>query len=328
MLKAVRNRYIFKDILNCLAMNDKKALKKKDFLEFFYLSYFKVSSRRKFFFYLVLFLVGILYIARYIYFQKFNQIPTVVLVLDLLFMIFIISTIFNFIKIVVISTYRRIKKIPVSTTDNIILGIDSLYWISLGIALFIGVLQFVHIDMKTFFTSFALISVAFSWIFKEYISNILDGLIIMFSKDFNIGDYIIVGEYKGRIRHITFMNTEIKTDEGDIVFIPNTLILQREVTNFSKIKSKRIIYSFEIDKLLFPKTRKIETTIIKNLKKDFNDIFEESKFFLKVVKIHHEGALLSAKIPIKKYNFALEDEIKKNVSLSVMEFIDKEDELK
>lgn len=309
-------------------MIDKKALKKKDVLGFISLSYFKVSSRRKFFFYLVLFLVGVLYVTRYVYSQKFNQIPTVVLILDLLFMIFIISTIFNFVKILVISTYRKVKKIPITTSDNTIVGIESLYWLGLMISLFIGILQFVHVDIKTFFTSFALISVAFSWIFKEYISNILDGLIIMFSKDFNMGDYIIVGEYKGRIRHITFLNTEIKTDEGDIVFIPNTLILQREVTNFSKIKSKRIIYSFEIDKLLFPKTRKIEKAIVKNLNKDFEDIFEENKFFLKVIKIHHEGALLSAEIPVKKYNFIIEDEIKKNVSLSVMEFIDKEDDLK
>lgn len=306
---------------------DKKAINKKNpFVKIVALSFFKVSNRRKIFFYIILGILGMIYVARFIYSKKFNQVPNVTLLLDLLFMYFILTTIFSLIKIITISTYRKIKKLPLTSTDNIILGIESLYWLFLGIAIFIGTLQFIAIDLQTFFTSFALISVAFSWIFKEYIANILDGLIIMFSKDFKIGDYIVVGEYKGRIRHITFMNTEIKTDEGDIVFIPNTLILQREVTNFSKIKSKRIIYEFEIDKFHFPKIRKIEKSIIKNLKKEFEDIFEEERFFLKVVKIHHEGALLSAEIPITKYNFALEDFVKKNVSLSVMEFIDKEEE--
>lgn len=304
-------------------MEDKKARTSNNFfVRFVSLSYFKVSNRRKFWFYIFLFLMAILFIFRYIYAKQFNEVPIVKTILDLLLYYVIASIILNSLKIVFISSYRKKKRYGVDKRDNIITGVESIYWIVLFIIIFIGTLQFIDFDLKTFFTSFALVSVAFSWIFKDYIANIIDGMIIMFSDDFKIGNYIMVGKYRGRIREITLINTEIMTDEGDIVFIPNTLIVQREVTNFSKVKYKRIIYEFEIDKLLFTKVRKIEKSIIKNLNKNFSDIFEEENFFLKVVKIHHEGALLSVEIPVKKYNFIVEDNIKKVVSLTVMEFID------
>lgn len=301
--------------------NPKKS-SKNFIIRFFSLSFFKVSSRRKFSFYIVLFLVAFLFVIRYIYSQQFNQVPGVKTTLDLLLFYFLASTILNFLKLVFVSSYRKKEKLSIDKRDNIITGIESLYWVILFIIIFVGTLQFIDVDLKTFFASFALVSVAFSWLFKEYIANIIDGILIMFSDDFKIGDYIKVGEYKGRIREITFINTEIRTDEGDIVFIPNTLIIQREVTNFSKVRFKRIIYEFEIDRTLFQKIRKIEKVILKNLKKEFSEILEEEKFFLRVIKIHHEGALLSAEIPVKKYNFTTEDAIEKNVSLSVMEFID------
>jgi small-conductance mechanosensitive channel len=292
----------------------------------FSLSYFKVSSRRKFFLYLVLFLMSILFLIRYLYAQQLTQVTVVKTTIDVLLFYFIISSILNILKLVIISIYRKIQKIKSDHRDNVIMGIESLSWIILFVALFVGTLQFIDIDIKTFFASFALFSVAFSWVFKEYITNIIDGLLIIFSDDFIVGDYISVGDYKGRIREITFLNTEIRTDEGDIVFIPNTLIIQREVTNYSKVKFKRIIHEFEIDKSLFTKVRKIEKLIIKNLVKEFDDIFESDNFFLRVVSIKGDTAVLAAEMPVTNYSFTIEDKMEKSVSLTVMEYIDSQED--
>ena len=311
-----------------MAKNNKST--KNKFITFFNkfitLSYFKVSNRRKLFFYLLVLLMGVLFIIEYFYAQKLVQVSSVKTLIDILLFYLITLSILSFSKIVIISIYRKLYKINVNHKDNLIIGVESIYWIILIVALFIGTLQFIDINFTTFFTSFALISVAFSWIFKEYIANIIDGILIMFSDDFKIGDYVRVGDYVGRIREITFLNTEIRTDEGDIVFIPNTLIIQREVTNYSKVKFKRIIHEFEIDKNLFTKVRKIEKLIVKNLIKDFEDIFEHEKFFLKIVKIKGDSAILAAEMPVTQYTFSIEEQMEKNVSLTVMEYIDSQED--
>ncbi len=304
----------------------KKKFKNNRLKNIISLSFFKVSNRRKFFLYLAILLMGILSLTKYFYNQQLIQISVVKTFIDIFLFYLIVISILNFSKIVFISSYKKFNRFSLQHKDNLITGIESIYWILLITTLFIGTLQFIHINLSTFFTSFALISVAFSWLFKEYIANIIDGILIMFSDDFKIGDYVRVGDYVGRIRDITFLNTEIRTDEGDIVFIPNTLIIQREVTNYSKVKFKRIIHEFEIDKNLFTKVRRIEKLIIKNLIKEFEDIFEHDKFFLKIVKIKGDSAILAAEMPVTKYTFTIEEQMEKNVSLTVMEYIDSQED--
>lgn len=291
------------------------------------LSFFKISFRRKFFLYLITSVLFLLGLFRFYFYDSYDmsQIPFSGFI-DLIILYLFIGVLLNFVKLFIMSTYRKRNKIQVGTIDNTIRGIENLYRVILIFVLFFATLYQSGIQLLTFFTTFALVSVAFSWLFKEYIGNIIDGLLIIFSDDFKIGDYIKVNDFKGRIRDIRFLNTKIMTDEGDVVFIPNTLLFQREVVNYSKVKFKRIIYDFEIDKSLFPKIRKVEKSILKNLQKEFEEVIEQEKFSLKVNTIDHEGASLSAEIPVKKYDFNTESAIKKNISLSVMEFIDKEED--
>lgn len=291
------------------------------------LSFLKISNKRKIIFYGLLLLLLILAFFRFKYAGYYETLfPNLIALIDISLLFLIIILLLSFLKLLIMSTYRKRNKLQIGSPDNTIIGIENLYRVAVIITLFFALMYYLGVDLVTFFTSFALVSVAFVWLFKEYLANIIDGLLIIFSDDFKIGDYIKVNEYKGRIKDIRFLNSKLITDEGDMVFIPNSLLFQREVINFSKVKFKRIIFDFEIDKSLFTKIRKVEKSIVKNLKKEFDGIIEEDKFMLKVERIHHQGAMLRAEISVRKYDFTLEAEIEKNISLSVMEFIDKEED--
>ena len=287
---------------------------------------FKISNKLKIVSFLFVTLTIVLLLTRYIYTSKFETEDSTVLILDLFIFYIFSMTILNLLKNTIVSARRRVKKLSVHTKDNVIAGIHSLYIILGFFVILFGTLHFLDVELEKFFTSFALISVAFSWIFKEYISNIIDGIRITFSDNLKVGDYITSGDFKGIILDIDIMSTKISTDEGDIVFIPNTLLLSKEIINYSKIKFKRIIYDFEIDKSLYTKLRKLEKKIVKNLDSEFSEFFEKEKFFLKVVRVSGEVAHLSAEMPVTSYNFKLEERMEKNVSLTVMEFIDDEED--
>lgn len=306
-------------------------MKKKLTISVFFKKYvnlfnFKISNKLKIVSFLFVTLTIVLLLTRYIYTSKFETEDSTVLILDLFIFYIFSMTILNLLKNTIVSARRRVKKLSVHTKDNVIAGIHSLYIILGFFVILFGTLHFLDVELEKFFTSFALISVAFSWIFKEYISNIIDGIRITFSDNLKVGDYITSGDFKGIILDIDIMSTKISTDEGDIVFIPNTLLLSKEIINYSKIKFKRIIYDFEIDKSLYTKLRKLEKKIVKNLDSEFSDFFEKEKFFLKVVRVSGEVAHLSAEMPVTSYNFKLEERMEKNVSLTVMEFIDDEED--
>lgn len=304
----------------------KKYESKLTFLKLISLSFLRVSSERKIHLYLSVLLVISLFILKNIFNEFVAKFKLLDLTVIILFYFSIVAVGLDFIKIIILSSYRKRNKLEVGKKDNITVGIERIYWLVVVLGWFFMLLYLNNIDMLSFFTTFALVSVAFSWIFKEYINNLIDGLLILFSSDFKIGDYVKISEFKGKIKDITFINSTLITDEGDLVFIPNSLILQKEVINFSKVKNKRIIYDFEIDKSLFPKIRKVEKSILKHLRHEFEEIIDSDSFYLKVNSVTHQGAELSAEISVKKYNFSIENEIEKNISLSVMEFIDKEED--
>ncbi|MFP4401932.1 MAG: mechanosensitive ion channel family protein [Candidatus Nanoarchaeia archaeon] len=303
----------------------KSFLKSNAISNFIELSFLKVSLKRKLSLYIsIIAVIALFYIRLVMAYDEFSTI--IQRIIDLLLFYFCISLLLSTGKAILITIYRKRNKLSVGRHDNTIIGIDNLYWLLLSIIMFFGTLYYSGVEIVNFFATFALVSVAFAWIFKDYIANIIDGLIIIFSEDFKIGDYIHIDNVKGRIKDIRFLNIKLITDEGDVVFFPNTLLMQKEVVNFSKVKAKKIIYDFEIDKSLFTKVRKVERVIVKNLIKEFEGHIESENFAIQVNTINHQGASLSAEIPVKNYDFKVEHQIKKNISLSVMEFIDKEED--
>lgn len=53
------------------------------------------------------------------------------------------------------------------------------------------------------------------------LSNVAGGVLILLLKPFRVGDYIEVDDYRGTVKNISIYYTELKTDDGQQVVIPN-----------------------------------------------------------------------------------------------------------
>lgn len=235
--------------------------------------------------------------------------------------ILIINLIVDFSLLVIISSYRKKYKLPKEHYDNFTVGMTMLTYI-LKFLIFVYLLFYIFkIDVQVFFASLALFSVALAWLFKEYIDNLLDGIIISFSNNFKIKDYIKIDDYKGRINFITLQNIELKTDEGDIVYIPNTLILEKPVINYSKINFKTIDFEFSLPFYVLKNFKKLINYIEENVSKEFSEVLDKEKFDFKINEIEKNYIKVTLNIPVNRYNFAIEDKIKKHIGLIVIDFL-------
>lgn len=76
------------------------------------------------------------------------------------------------------------------------------------------------------------------------LSNITAGLLLYFNHPMKIGDHIKVLEkdfvIEGFINDITFFFVHIKTDKGDRITIPNSVILQKNISISPSENSKEI----------------------------------------------------------------------------------------
>ena len=150
-------------------------------------------------------------------------------------------------RIFLVRFYLR-KKITNSLHSNFVLGINRIASLLNVIILLIAIMIFFEINPKEFLSSITIVAAAIALLSRDYIINMLNGLIIMFSDQITLGDYIGVGEHQGRIKDITLLNIVILNEDYDLVMIPNSLILTANVVNYSRQNVRKLTFDFETAK--------------------------------------------------------------------------------
>lgn len=78
-------------------------------------------------------------------------------------------------------------------------------------------------------TVIVVIVISFLLSVKDFLPNFFAGLFIYRHGIIKEGDNIKVNETSGKVTHISMVETQLETKEGDIVFIPNSLLTKNKV---------------------------------------------------------------------------------------------------
>lgn len=62
---------------------------------------------------------------------------------------------------------------------------------------------------------------------------------IFLDKPFTVGDWIEMSPYEGTVEDITFRSTRIRTFENSLVNVPNSIISNSSIINWSKMEKRR-----------------------------------------------------------------------------------------
>lgn len=79
-----------------------------------------------------------------------------------------------------------------------------------------------------------LTAIIFGFAFKDLGENLLSGIMLAFSRPFNIGDIIEISGYVGEVKSLKLRNTHIRTFNGKDIYIPNSTTIKEILTNFTK----------------------------------------------------------------------------------------------
>lgn len=289
----------------------------KELYSVFSLQYFLVSNERK------LWLVGTLLLlgsALYGYTQISSE-HYLAREATLLLIVFLSSSVaVSLLRFFIVTAYRQRVRIPLGSHDNFILGMDAT---ARTVVLFItagSIFPIFGIPFSTFLTSLSLIAVALVILFKDYLLNFFDGYRLLFSNDFLIGDYIKTKNTpKGKIMDVTYRATKIRTDEGDVVFIPNATLMGDETTNFSK-QHKRLHVPFSIDLKKLTTIDELETFITERLQPVLQQLQKKDKIIFHITKVSNDTIECTVEIPVDKYSFANEAMLKTTVYKAVFDY--------
>ena len=275
----------------------------------------KISRKNRLKTYFIAFFLLVTYTLHVFYKDRFDQTPLRT-AMDILLVYFAMNIASHVLKIIVLSSYRKRNKFHREHFDNLTIGISYTTSLMLHLSFFTVVLGYLNVDLRTFLTIFGIFFAGLSWVLKEYVVSTINGLIIMFSRNFRIGDYILVNGNMGIIRNVTFLHTEIKTDEGNITYVPNNIILGSEVINFSKAKTKTIMFNLDVPSSYFNRLEALHGKIRNELIRAYPDIIEEVN--MNIGRIKTGSANLKFQIILKRYTFAIEKEIKNYAKIDLL----------
>ena len=106
------------------------------------------------------------------------------------------------------------------------------------IAIFL-VLAILEINLTGLIAGLGLGGVIVTLAAQDTAKNLFGGAMIFIDKPFVVGDWIEMDNYEGTIEDITFRTTRIRTFENALVNIPNAIIADASVTNWSKMEKRR-----------------------------------------------------------------------------------------
>ncbi len=230
-----------------------------------------------------------------------------------------VSVVGSIVRILIIGNYRRRLKLEPGEKDNFVLGIDAAANVFVLLVTLGGIFPIFGVPFLQFLTSLSLFSVALAWLFKEYLNNFFDSFRLMFSTDFLLGDYIKINDTtKGYISDITFRATKVKTDEGDILYIPNTTMMNNEITNYSKVKLKRIIVPFSLSTTRLRSAPDLEHHLTEVVRATAPEAADTVRVFLRITGVTPDAASLQLEISIDRYSFAVETALHRAVYEAVL----------
>jgi len=77
-------------------------------------------------------------------------------------------------------------------------------------------------------------AVVLGFAFRDIGENFIAGIILAFSRPFDVDDTVLIGDNFGKVKALEFRYTKLKTFDGRDVYIPNGDVLTTPVTNYTE----------------------------------------------------------------------------------------------
>lgn len=185
---------------------------------------------------------------------------------------------------------RIIKKVSQKTLKsvirshaalNLVTNLVSISIIAVGLVVTLGILQ-LDKTVTSLLAGAGIVGLAISFAFQDIAANFVSGTLIAFRKPFEVNDIVESNDYTGKIEEINLRYTLIRTFQGQSVLIPNKMIYNNPLINYSINGERRIDLGVGIsygDDL--EKVKQVTLDALKPLKSinhDKNIMFHYSEF--------------------------------------------------
>ncbi|HSM58809.1 MAG TPA: mechanosensitive ion channel [Candidatus Sulfomarinibacteraceae bacterium] len=113
------------------------------------------------------------------------------------------------------------------------------HW-SLIVMVAVTALQQIEFNLTAFITGLGVIGFTVGFALKDISENFVAGLMLLLQRPFDLGDVVLIDEYRGRVTDVTLRATEIDTLDGQNLILPNGLVYTSPILNYSRRPLSRV----------------------------------------------------------------------------------------
>lgn len=227
----------------------------------------------------------------------------------------------------IISVHFYIRRMHLENEENnVVLAINRIAILLNGTALITTLFLLINLEWKEFFASFSLVAVATVLLTKDYISNTVNGLIIMVTDRISLNDYVKVGGHAGKVVDITLSNVHLLDDARRIILIPNNTVFSADIINYTRKSTSYVEVNFDVKPEKIKDLDLLEDQL-REAMHPYDELVKKNTYELLVEQVLTDKVSLQFRFALKRPSFDKEKEIKHWVLKKVVNWVMEENNL-
>ena len=195
-----------------------------------------------------------------------SLVETVFLLLEILLIAYIFTRVTNVLFVWYAERQARKKK----TSQHILYVFRAVFNSIVYLIAFFVFLGIRGINLEGLAIGGAATVIVIGFALQSVLGDAFSAFSIYFDKPFEIGDYIVVGDYSGTVTKIGMKSTRVQLLQGEELVLANSELTKTNIRNFKKMKKRRIEFSFGV-------TYDIPTKKLKKIPGIIKDIVNNEK---------------------------------------------------
>jgi MscS family membrane protein len=187
---------------------------------------------------------------------------------------------------------------------------------------FVMILQVWNINVSAFIASLGLGGLAFALAAKDTAANLFGGLTLLADKSLKINDWIKVNNIEGVVEDIGLRTTKLRTFEKSLITVPNQILANSAVENFSRRGIRRIKFRIGLTYETNSNTIKSIINEITKMLKSHNDIAQEATMLVKFDRFEDSSLSIFIYTFTSTANWDRYLSIKEDVNIKIMNIIE------
>ena len=165
-----------------------------------------------------------------------------------------------------------------------------LAWYAVMVFVLVAVLNQFGVQTASIIAVLGAAGLAIGLALQGTLANVASGVMLLMLRPFNIDDYVDAGGIAGTVVEIGIFNTEIKTNNGLCLIVPNSKIWDSPITNFSRNLTRRFDIQIGIS---YGDDVKGAITFLESLLDGEKRVLKEPEILVKVIELGDSAIIIN-----------------------------------